>query len=285
VNILILSKVSIPEAGRYIPDWHTLGYSYRVTDQAEDLETPPDVIISMGIGVMEETFKAVGLYPKAKLFCYHWDCYEWVWSNPRPGEYDYARYGKLLAHATEIWVPSECTRMRTFQWWSLESVVVKTSVPYWEHETTKGDYVLCTLRKIPDRHWDSFEWACKEAGLPYKMLNHELSYTDYQKEVANCRFLVSHLYEASTGGLSLLEGYYLGKPVLIHSSLWNGANEYFYGRQHRYQHVDCMPKLLELVWEHTPVEPDHRQFVTEHYSSETMVSQIEERLHANRART
>ena len=286
MKVLVLSKTSIPEANRTIPDWDP-SWVTAVTESPHGVGFTPDAIISMGVGVMQQTYSAIERWPDALLFCYNWDCYEWVWERPRPGEYDYDRYGELLKTATEIWVPSACTASRTHQWWHLPSKVIFSSAPYWDHSVTPGDYALCTLRRIPDQDWDLFEQACESLGIPYRMTNHEATYAKYQKEVAGCKFLVSHLYEASTGGLSLLEGYYLGKPVLISSSSWNGANEYFQGRGTRFTSIpklklDGLKAAIDIFYTNAApqVEPDHKQWVIDNFSSSVMVAKMKERIDA-----
>lgn len=285
MNILVCSKISVPGQNRTIPDWNCLeGHTVVVTEKSELSQQAPDAIISMGVGVMEATFRAIEKWPDVPLFCYNWDCYEWVWTNPRPGEYDYNRYGNLLKRATEIWVPSLCTGLRTRQWWNLGNwKVILPSCPWWDYDniTDKG-YVLCTLRKIPDPYWDRFERACQELDIPYRMTQHNRSYEEYQETVAHCRFLVSHLYEASTGGLSLLEGYYLGKPCLISDSCWNGATEYFEHRAtyfHSSDYNDLKTKLLRMYDAPLKIDRDESsRWVKEHFSDKEMLDSILERI-------
>lgn len=250
MNILVLTPVSIPDLGRCIPDWRVYDGEHRFIqwfDPRQTVETPIDVVVSMSVLVMDDTFRVKAEWPNALLYCYMWDCYEWVWTNPRPGEYDYKRYGELLKLARRVWVPSRCTARRVKQWWGLESEVILSSVPWFDHPNVRDDgYALCTLRHIPDP-WDTkFEEACEELDIPYKRTDHRLSRAEYEDAVAGCRFLVSHYYEASTGGLSLLEGYRLGKPALINSSEWNGAMDYFENRA-RYFYAD---RSREFPYEH-----------------------------------
>ena len=251
----------------------------------------PNVIISMGVTVMEETFLALDLWPKVPLYCYNWDCYEWVWTRPRPGEYDYKRYGELLSRAREIWVPSHCTGVRTTQWWGLKNWhVVLSAVPYWDWEYKEvatgagtgdslqdGGYAFCALREIPDQWWGVFEECCAELKIPYVCTKHERSYTEYQRAVAHCRFLVSPLYELSTGGLSLLEGYYLGKPCLLSDSEWHGGRDYLGGRAHYFKFPDkedFKRQLLMLYSNQQPVEPDHKEWVEKNFSDQRMIDDM-----------
>jgi hypothetical protein len=282
MNFLICSKVSIPARDRTLPCWEylrSLGHTVEVCHPHKLHTCKPDVIISMGVTIMEETFQAIARFPDAKLFCYNWDCYEWVWSNPRPGEYDYKRYGELLKLATEIWVPSYCTGQRTTQWWRLNNWHrVLSACPWWDYDNVRdGGYILCCLREIPDPQWDWFERACKEANLPYKMTMHEQSYEAYQDAVAGCRFIVAHMFELSTGGLSLMEAYYHGKPCLINDSEWNGGKDYM-GERATYfdsnNFDDLIYKLNKMYTDPLPVMSDHKEHITENFSDQRMVDDM-----------
>lgn len=281
MRILIITKVSIPAINATIPDWSSLPFDYALND------TPwtPDAIISMGVGVMNETFEAIRKYPKAKLFCYNWDCYSWVWFRPRSGEYDYKKYGELLVKSTEVWVPSYCTGVQAELWWEIPSwQIIRSSCPWWEHSNIRDDgYILCTLRKIPDRWCDKFEQACEELQLPYKRPDHKLSYVEYKDMVAGCKFLVNHYMEASTGGLTLLEGYYHGKPCLLTNSIWNGAVEYFGIRANYFEHesFESFKIALRSMYEDTPeVGEDCKEWITTNYSSTRMIADMTRRLNA-----
>lgn len=248
----------------------------------------PDVLIGMSVTTMEQTFRGLRKYPSARLYCYNWDVYEWVWTNPRkeetpgtPAFLDYRRYGELLSMADEVWVPSNCTGRRTKQWYP--TVVrwhrILSACPWWDHDQVRdGGYALCCLREIPDPHWGLLEAACRKVGVPLRMTQHKLGQRQYRDAVAWCRFICAPLYELSTGGLSLMEAYYLGKPVLISDSEWNGGADYF-GRRATYFQAGNEDKLAEAVEymfsKHAPPVPaDHREWITENYSDRRMADDI-----------
>lgn len=288
MKILVCSRVSIPAIGRTIPEWDSLrklGHEVVVTGFSSGTFSTfhPDVILCMGVGAMEETYTYANIYPTAKLYVYHWDCYAWVWKNPRPGEYNYQRYGELLSKAEEVWVPSECTGWRTTQWWGLRNwKVILSSCPWWRHDNVSDQgYALCTLRKIPDSWCYEFEKACRELKIPHQRPDHKLSYEEYKDVVAGCRFLVDHYEEASTGGLTLLEGYYHGKPCLVNDSEWNGARDYFGSRAWYFHHDDQEDFRSKLKWmyENPPsISPDYRRWIEEKYSDTRMCRDILERI-------
>lgn len=286
MNFLIVSRISIPAKDRTLPCWQylrSLGHTVIVEHPGDvPSNSRPDIIISMGVTIMDETFLALERFPKAALYCYNWDCYEWVWKNPRPGEYDYIRYGGLLQRAREVWVPSRCTGERTTQWWGLNNwAVILSACPWWEVEPgmiRDEGYALCCLREIPDPRWGMFEKACEELRIPYKMTMHEQTFEDYQKAVIGCRFLCAPLYELSTGGLSLMEGYYHGKPSLINNSKWNGARDYFGDRAVYFVDNDMANFKLKLkqMWEHPPqlIRDNCRKWITERFSDQRMVDDM-----------
>lgn len=290
MNFFISTKKSIPALNRTIPDWDSLrrrGINYYLSCD-DDWDCPlglsPDVIICMGIGGMGITESMLERFPETPLFVYHWDCYEWVWKNPRPGEYDYRRYGELLKKAKEVWVPSYCTGERAIQWWpelNGKMARILSSVPYFDAGTKDGEYLLCTLREIPDPFWGEFERTCEELRIPYRMTNHEASRQEYEEAVANCRGIVSPLWELSTGGLSCLEAYYLGKPVLLSNSRWHGGKDYFSDRALYFDHhdrQDFMRKLL-IMYTAPPIVPeDHSDWVRYEFSSTVMVSRMVSRI-------
>lgn len=297
MKLHICKAGAIADTNLSIPDWsvaqelgHEInGFGFPRPDDSKNWK--PDAIISMSISQMDESFAAIERWPDVPLFCYNWDVYHWVWDNPRPREYNYPEYGRLLSYAKEIWVPSHCTGLRSTEWWGLHNWwVVKSSVPYWDHDNVRDDgYALCCLREIPDPWWGMFEKACEELGIPYKTTNHECSYKEYQDIVAGCRFLCAPLYELSTGGLSLLEGYYLGKPVLISDSKWNGAKDYFGNRARYFKHGDYENFKFNLKDMYdNPVKEDqdgkptikHRNFVEHNFSSERMVKEMLDRIEA-----
>lgn len=288
MNFLICSKLSIPAKDLTLPAWkymRAMGHTFTV-EHPRDCREKPDAIISMGVTIMDETFAALDKFPNTPLYCYNWDCYEWVWTRPRKGEYNYRRYGELLKLAREIWVPSVCTGKRTTQWWGLTNwSVILSACPYWEYENVRDDgYVLCTLRKIPDPWCDKFEQACESLGITYRRTDHKLDRKGYEDAVAGCRFLVNHYFEASTGGLTLMEGYYLGKHCLVSDSEWNGARDYMQDRAVYFRHGDendFKNKLLQM-WKSPPKvdRQEAKQWIETNYSDQRMIDDMLRRIEA-----
>jgi hypothetical protein len=244
------------------------------------------------VGVMEEAFDASARFPGVPHFHFCWDVYARVWTHPRPrtatfgGEADYRRYGDLLRLAREVWVPSACTGRRVAQWYGLADWhMILSCAPWWDHVNVRDDgYALCTLRHLPDP-WDTvFEECCGEAGIPFRRTDHELSYEEYQDVVAGCRFLVNHYFEASTGGLTQLEAYRLGKPVLASSSEWNGSRDYLGDRATYFKWGDreAFKRALREMYDNPPkVATDHCEWVEANFSDRRMVEDVVRRIEAS----
>lgn len=292
VRILVIS--SLPARTKVLQAWAHVcnqfgGHVIVEHSKSQPTSKRPNAIISEGVTVMERTFEALKRFPGVPLFAYNWDVYGWVWTHPRPGEYDYKRYGELLNRAREVWVPSECTGRRTTQWYGLKNWrVILAMCAWWEwpaENVRDGGYAMCALRHLPDE-WDTkFEEACTELNIPYSRPDHGLPYEGYQLTVAHCRFLVSHLHEASTGGLTTLEGYYHGKPVLLSNSEFHGGRDYFGQRARYFQHgdVEDFKRQLQDMYHNPPVldRAECRAWVENNFSDLRFVQQVAERIRAN----
>lgn len=283
LRVLVLTQVSIPATGRTIPVWESTGGIDFVLHSTVER---PDAIIGMGVGAIRETLRAVEQWPDVPLYVYHWDCYSWVWTRPRPDEYDYTEYGRLLRRCREVWVPSNCTGWQAELWWGLRNwKTIWPACPWWDHSHVEdGGYALCTLRKLPDLRCDDFERACTKVGIPFLRTDHRLTREQYEDAVAGCRFIVNHYDEASTGGLTLLEAYRLGKPVLCTDSRWNGAGEYFRERASYFQAgnmADFQDKLVDMHRGLALPRSVCQPWVESNFSDRRMVAQIAERVVAN----
>ena len=159
--------------------------------------------------------------------------------------------------------------------------VIKTYIVPFEEDVADERYILMPLRELPDQQYSWFKSACDELGLPYVISNHQLPFEEYKKVVARCSFIVSPLYEASTGGLTLLEGYYLGKPVLISDSPYMGAKDYFGGRAWYFDTYDDLKSKLQTLWNDTPKlnRSECRDWVLENYSVIRMAKEVDYELH------
>lgn len=243
---------------------------------------------------------------KAPLFVYCWDLYSWVWSNSRKA-HNYRQFGELMKHAREVWVPSECTADAVRQYYPAavaETVVVKSLVNCFDEGEIPADdgtgtraaglgelfrpkcYALNVLRRVPADsccYWA--ETACQELGIPCVTPNHRLSEHDWRLTLTGARFTISAYREASTGGLSIMEGYYHGVPALLSDSTLHAGMEYM-GARAAYFAGNSFAALRERIAElwASPPKIDvaaAREWVEQEYSYDAFAARVIQRLAAS----
>lgn len=188
---------------------------------------------------------------------YNWDLYPHVVNNHH--EMGWSEYLKDLRRCDIVVVPNEGTRLRTQQLVDRESIIVHAPVRTWDvPPKPKGthmaprSYVLDVMR---DYSWDVGyvlpQHACQKIGMPLVRTKTRTDWDTFRWLVANARCLISAVCEASTGGLTLLEGYHHGVPVVVSGSSLNGAGEYFGPRAHYFEPgdnaVDSLASQLAFV--------------------------------------
>ena len=242
-----------------------------------------DAICAMSITKLPEIQAAHASFPSVPLFNYCWDLYSWVWLRPRPGEYDYAAYGRILHASREIWVPSQCTAMALKYWYGPKLPPrrrIRTAISIWEpdEEPRNEGYILNPIREQPDHLWGWLERICKDRGLRLVSPEHKYSFERYRRAVANCALIVSPLSELSTGGLTLLEGLRIGKPCLWLDSPWNGASDYvrpYMGAGANVATLEEFEERLVVLVQNPPVvEPTIRGLIDEQHSPMAMANRI-----------
>ena len=236
--------------------------------------------------------------PEIPFITYVWDCYEWIWTHARG--YDWKGYGELCKMSDVVLVPSEGQRDRLLQHWDIpktKSRVVPAYARLFDYDDVKdGGYVCDPLRTIPDRHNGWAERACTELSIPYQHGGRGKgsvgkSWDDYKKFIAHSSFIICPWYEASTGGMSLVEGYNLGKDVLICNSPYMGARDYFGERATYFQpDYNSFKNNLAVMWETRHLKEkvdleDRQNFCFDEFSLDTIVDNLLEELDYNWVRT
>lgn len=245
----------------------------RQLNAESDVTPETDVIICMSISQMDKFERAIRIAPKAKKIYYQWDIYDWVWTSPRQGEYNYRKYIDLLRKCDVVFVPSPQEKKRTDKY--VNSTVLKSFSLYEELDTKKGDYAYNILREIPDEQHGWFELACEEVGIPYVTSDRARTFLEYQEILAGARFLVSPYKQLSTGGLSLIEGYYNGKPCLCDGSGESGAEFYMGDRTTYFKGYEDLKVKLKEMYDNTPtVDKDHKEWVDKEYNVERMAEEM-----------
>lgn len=205
---------------------------------------------------------------------YNWDLYPWVVRH-RP-EMGWPAYLEDLKTCTSILVPNLGTAMRTNELvgrgdWTIVPAPVKVWEVPSERPTTApppGEYVLDVMRDYKwDRGFRFAEEACKIVSMPLVRTKTRTPWDEFRWLVANAKCLVSAVDEASTGGLTLLEGYAHGVPVVLTDSPLNGAHEYF-GAKARYFRHDSVDPPASLAQELTATHRRHEngEWVKQTYS-------------------
>ncbi len=249
-----------------------------------NLEADCDFLIGASHSQLNNINAQSAKFPKIPIVNYNWDLYGWVDVSSHAG-YNWKGYGDLLARSAEIWCPSEEVILRTEEFFGLgkKCHVIKTFARFFEYKEIKDlGYVYQTMRHYTkDKNFGWTKKACRELSIPFYESNHSLSEAAFQKVVASCRLMCNEYYEASTGGLTLLEGYRLGKPVIISNSPYMGAKDYFGDRAIYFDHNDYenFKKILKHTWENAPkLNVDECRAFTDQYSLREMVSQMVGRL-------
>jgi len=219
------------------------------------------------------------IYPHIPMVNYNWDLYGWVFKNPRG--YDWATYGKFLNKSSQIWCPSEEVVLRTEEFFGAgdKCKIVKTFARFFEYNNVKdGRYILNPMRAYTsDKNMGWLRRACSELNIPLKESEHRLSEEEFRRTVAHCTFLCTEYEEASTGGLTLLEGFRLGKPVVVSDSKYMGARDYL-GDKAIYFNNNSYEDFKETIsdtWENTPtLSLKMCREVTNQYTLDKMVDEM-----------
>ena len=143
------------------------------------------------------------------------------------------------------------------------------------------EFVYHPVRYYVDSNYEITNKACKKLNIPLIRSNHVLKEEKYRDVILSCSFLVTEYMEASTGGLTLLEGYYHGKNVLVSDSIYMGARDYFGDRAYYFKDgdFDDFTRMVDYLWnlEYTPDLQERREWCQQ-YTIDAMVDRILNRL-------
>lgn len=255
-----------------------------------------DLVFAGGLRVYELTRRLRKLHPGLPIVHYNWDLYPFQVNErtdprtdrtrrarPTPNATRWAEYVEHLRNdVTEVWVPSSGVIRRTHEYCGphVRCKVVLCNVFLWEFEEAEfgvwtqhlpQQYVVDVMREYTGEPMvGAVARACAAEGIPCVAKNHRMGWEEFKVTVANAALLVSAYNEASTGGLTLLEGYAHGVPVLISDSPMQGANEYFPGDQpnvHRFRagDEDDLRVMIEYASKTMPRKYAHRRWVEQNY--------------------
>jgi len=244
-----------------------------------------DAFLSLQMGHHAELIHLCRSFPHIKFITYVWDCYDWIWEHGRG--YDWKGYGELCQVSDEVWVPSQSQVLRLKQHWGIEKYdIVKCYAQYFDSDNVRDDDYVCNpLREIPDNHLGWIEKACQELEIPYQHGGRKKGETgrtwdEYKDFISGASFIVCPWYEASTGGMSLLEGYNLGKEVLICNSPYMGAKDYFGDRANYYEPIyNDFKRMLQILWSQRYSFPSKPLEDKKEFCQEFTVEKMAERMY------
>jgi len=211
-----------------------------------------DVIFCASIDKMNKAM-AAKLESGKPLAVYCWDYYLWAhYGKHHNTANSWKAYAQFLKQANIIFVPSSAQQKRLKELLNLDSVIIHTGFPTYDLPVTDGGFILDPVRFYhADPAWD---WAVKAAeilNIPIIHSEHQYSQEEFRKLVASCTFMTSCVTEASTGGLSLMEGLYLGKPSLVSDSPYMGAKDYLgeFGIYFKHDSFADLVEKMKNLWE------------------------------------
>lgn len=229
-------------------------------------------------------------HPHIPTIHYNWDLYPFQlvarsdYKRANPDLWD--PYLEELSTCRDIWVPSQCTVARTHEFVGRSSSIIKTSVRPWNNpvEITDGGFAVDVMRKYPDPNQNAAHEACKAVDVDLIETCNEMLWIQFQTVISRCRFMISAQYEASTGGLTLLEGLWHGKPSLLSDSPRHGAIDYFgihspWVRYFTWDNPIHLRRKIREMDDNPPVVniDEARQFITEMYSERAMAKRMADR--------
>lgn len=212
---------------------------------------------------------------------YCWDVYPFqVYGHPdRTVRAWWAEYLSMLRSCAAVLVPSNAARQRVYEFCGVSARIVKCSAVPWHGRLTEPKHVLNVMRVYEDHNARALEHVCAKLGLPLVQPQCRLLRADFERAVLGARVLVSPYYEASTGGLTLLEGYWHGIPCLAAQSPRNGVVDYMGSRASYFVWDEWtgLEERLLAVWNRgRVVAPDHKEWVDREYSDAAFAQRVAE---------
>lgn len=217
---------------------------------------------------------------KKPLAIYCWDYYLFAHDGRHTG-WDWKRYAQLMAQADIIFVPSSAQQLRLKELLNLESLIVKTGILTYEHEVTDAGFILDPLRYYPYEQAKWPEQAAKELGIPIIHSEHQYTDLEFKKLVASCTFMTCAVPEASTGGLTLTEGLWLGKPSLISNSQYQGAKDYLadWGIYFQWDDYEDFKMRMNSLWrDRIKFKSKQRDYIAKELSFNNMAKELYENI-------
>jgi hypothetical protein len=260
-----------------IPEFNRRGIGLIINDCDDECE----FILSInGLSSLPRIREISDNHPTKKVIVYVWDLYPWT---EYAKGYDWIKAKEIV----EIWVPSNEVALRLNEIYDIPTSKVKVVKCYTEffedinNISSNRDYVYHFARDYKDPNFKFTDKACDALNIPYIRSAHNLDFEKYKDTILRSSFLVTEYMEASTGGLTLIEGYYHGKNILISDSTYQGARDYFGDRAYYFKDGDIedFKSKVKMLWElKEDVDLQDRKQFCQQYTIEGMMDRIIERL-------
>lgn len=238
-----------------------------------------DLIFSMSTYMFQGIKKLSEEY-KVPVISYVWDFYQWAYDGKHSWPH-WHEYAEWLRTNLMVITPSEAQRLRLRELTGIDAQVVRTGHDCFEAETSDERFVLDHMRFYPEENERWVITACDTQYIHYIHPEHSLEREDIEKAIANCTFLACGYKEASTGGLTILEGLWLGKPVLLSDSPYQGGREYAgeFGTYFKHDDYNDLKLKLKEMFENPPKIDiiKAREYIKENFSYEVMAKNLSEK--------
>lgn len=244
----------------------------------KDCDETYDIIFCASIAKLQEALSMKARFPRVKLVTYCWDYYKWAHDGKHKG-FDWKRYVSFMQRCNAIIVPSHAQQLRLKELLNLDSYVVETGIEVYDYPATDERFVLDPVRYYPEENEKWVEKACDELGIKCIHSEHQYSKEDFKKLIHTCTFMTCAYREASTGGLTLIEGLWNGKPSLVSNSPYMGAKDYIgeFGTYFQYDDFqDLKSKIKEMFFNTPKIDVvKARKYISSKLTDEVMASKIE----------
>lgn len=210
------------------------------------------------------------------LIVYCWDYYLWAHEG-KHHNHNWKEYADFLKMADLVIVPSAAQQLRLKELLNIESSIVKTGILTYTHEVSDSGFILDPLRYYPVEEATWAEKAAKELNIPIIHSEHQYSQEEFRKLVASCTFMTCAIPEASTGGLTLSEGLWLGKVSLISDSSYQGAHDYVgpYAYGFKANDYEDFKRMMYILWKERPTI-DARKYILKELNFNNMAKELYE---------
>lgn len=244
-----------------------------------------DIILCASIEQMNRAL-SIRNTTRKPLAVYCWDYYKWAHEGVRTGgnAWEWSQYAQMLKEADVVMVPSSGQQLRLKELLGVDAVVVHTGIRTLQSPASDGGFILDPVRYYPEENRTWAEDAAHELSIPIVHSEHQYSESDFKKLIASCSFMICAYREASTGGLTLMEGLSLGKVSLVSNSPYMGARDYVgdLGYYFQYDDFEDLKKQMHMLWTTRPVVGKvERDEHLAKYTFDEMARKIKEALHAH----